>query len=318
MPGRSPASIPSLSFGFPAKGNIMSRIAFLGLGAMGSLMALNLIRAGHEVTVWNRSPAAVEPVVEAGATTAANPREAATGAEFILSMLTDDEAARHVWIDPETGAAKGMAQGALAIECSTVSPGWVRELRAALAMRGNDLVDAPVAGSRPQAEAGQLIFMAGGGVDAIDAARPVLAAMGPTLIHVGETGQGAMLKLAVNAFFAAQLVSMSEMLALLARSGIAGSEAAAMLARFPVTSPALAGAARLMAVRDGTPMFTVDLIAKDLGYALAEGEAADVSLPATKSSLDAFRRVQDAGRGHENITALAAIHDTQPAWRATH
>jgi 3-hydroxyisobutyrate dehydrogenase-like beta-hydroxyacid dehydrogenase len=252
-------------------------------------------------------------LLEAGARAAPTPREAATGAEFILSMLTDDEAARAVWLDPANGAAGGMAQGALAIECSTVSPAWVRELGRQLTKRGFRLVDAPVAGSRPQAEAGQLIFMAGGEADAIEAARPVLAAMGPKLIHVGETGQGAVLKLAVNAFFAAQLVSMAEMLALLARCGMTESEAAAMLAQFPVTSPALAGAARMMAARDTSPMFTVDLITKDLAYALVAAEAGGLALPATECSLDAFRRVQAAGLGGQNITALAAIRDPQPA-----
>jgi 3-hydroxyisobutyrate dehydrogenase-like beta-hydroxyacid dehydrogenase len=290
----------------------MSRIAFLGLGAMGSRMAANLVRAGHQVTVWNRSPAAMAALAGLGARTATTPREAAAGAEFILSMLTDDEAARAVWLDPAEGAVGGMAEGALAIESSTVSPAWVGELGAALRERGLRLVDAPVAGSRPQAETGQLIFMAGGEIDAIEAARPVLAAMGATLIHVGETGQGARLKLAVNAFFAAQLVSMAEMLALLGRSGIMESEAAAMLAQFPVTSPALAGAARMMAARDATPLFTVDLIAKDLTYALAAGEAAELDLPATRASLDAFLKVQASGRGNENITALASIRDAQP------
>jgi 3-hydroxyisobutyrate dehydrogenase-like beta-hydroxyacid dehydrogenase len=182
-----------------------------------------------------------------------------------------------------------------------------------LASRGLSVIDAPVAGSRPQAEAGQLIFMAGGKAQDIETARPVLAAMGPTLIHVGETGQGATLKLAVNAFFAAQLVSMSEMLALLGRSGIAELDAAAMLAQFPVTSPALAGAARMMAARDASPMFTVDLIAKDLAYPLAEGEGARLALPSTQASLDAFRRVQAAGQGAGNITALVALHDHRPA-----
>jgi 3-hydroxyisobutyrate dehydrogenase-like beta-hydroxyacid dehydrogenase len=291
----------------------MSRIAFLGLGAMGSRMAANLIKAGHQVTVWNRSSVAMTPLVEAGARAATTPREAANGAEFILSMLTDDDAARSVWLDPASGAAGGMGVGALAIECSTVSPGWVRELARLLMERGLRLVDAPVAGSRPQAQAGQLIFMAGGEADAIETVRPVLAAMGPALIHVGETGQGATLKLAVNAFFAAQLVSMSEMLALLGRSGITETEAAVMLAQFPVTSPALAGAARMMAARDASPMFTVDLVAKDIAYALAAGVAAGLALPATGASLDAFRRVQAAGRGHDNITALAAMHDPQSA-----
>ena len=110
----------------------MSKIAFLGLGAMGSRMAPHLTKAGHDVTVWNRSPAAVAAAVARGARSAATPREAAEGAEFVFSMLTDDDASKAVWMTADTGALAGLGRGATAIEASTVSPEWLRSLAAAM------------------------------------------------------------------------------------------------------------------------------------------------------------------------------------------
>jgi 3-hydroxyisobutyrate dehydrogenase-like beta-hydroxyacid dehydrogenase len=287
----------------------MTRIAFLGTGAMGSRMAANLIRAGHHLTVWNRTAGALAPLLALGARQADTPREAASGADVVISMLTDDAAAHAVWLDPDTGAASGMMAGAIALESSTVSPIWVRHLAAVLARSGVDLLDAPVAGSRPQAESGQLIFMVGGDDATLERARPVLEAMGQMIHHIGPVGQGAVLKLAVNAFFAAQLASMAELLALLGRSGLPEPQAAELLATFPVTSPALAGAARMMAARASVPLFTIDLIAKDLGYALDEGEAKGLPLTATAATRNIFAMAQARGFGALNITALPKLFD---------
>src|SRR5579859_1408157 len=111
----------------------MSKIAFLGLGAMGSRMMPHLIKAGHAVTVWNRSPAAaVEAAVARGAQSASTPREAAKGAEFVLTMLTDDDASKAVWMTPDIGALAGLETGAIAIEVSTVSPDWLKSLAVAV------------------------------------------------------------------------------------------------------------------------------------------------------------------------------------------
>jgi len=150
-------------------------IAFLGLGAMGARMAARLVAAGHAVAVWNRSLAAAAPLVAAGARLTATPAEAASGATVVFSMVTDDVAARRVWLGGD-GAAAALRPGAVAIECSTVTPGWVRELAGGVAARGAHLLDAPVAGSRPQAEAGQLVFMVGGEAAALEAARPAAQA----------------------------------------------------------------------------------------------------------------------------------------------
>jgi 3-hydroxyisobutyrate dehydrogenase-like beta-hydroxyacid dehydrogenase len=285
----------------------MSKIAFLGLGAMGSRMAANLVKAGHEVTVWNRDPARAEAFRQQNARIAGTPRAAATGAAVVISMVTDDAAARSVWLDPATGALAALGPGAIAIESSTVTPAWIEELGAAVTARGARLLDAPVAGSRPQAEAAQLVFMVGGAREAFDAARPVLDAMGVSIMHVGGLGQGAVLKLAVNTLFAAQLESVAELLGFLTRNGFAADEAAALLGAFPIVAPPIAGAAKMMAAKSVAPLFTIDLIEKDLGYIIDTAARSGASLPGAQSARAAFQRAQQQGLGQANISGLAAV-----------
>lgn len=140
----------------------MSNITVLGLGAMGSRMAARLIAAGHQVTVWNRTRRATQPLVDLGATLAASPRDASQGAEFVIAMLRDDEVSRFVWLDPECGALAGMSPGTVAIESSTLTSGWIQMLDAQMQHQRVSLLEAPVSGSRLQADTGQLTYLIGG------------------------------------------------------------------------------------------------------------------------------------------------------------
>ena len=137
------------------------RVAVLGLGTMGLGMAKNLLKAGFEVSVFNRTQSKAEPLRAEGATLAATPAEAAAGAEVVISMLADDAASRAVWLG-EKGALQAMEEGAVLVESSTATPAWVEALKAAAEARGCPLLDAPVTGSKPQAEAAQLSFLVGG------------------------------------------------------------------------------------------------------------------------------------------------------------
>ncbi len=285
----------------------MAKIAFLGMGAMGSRMAANLLKAGHTVNIWNRDRTKAEALVAHGARVADTPRAAASGAEYIFSMVTDDEAARHVWLDAKTGALIGMEAGAIAIECSTVTPAWVLELEQAVLATGGQLVDAPVAGSRPQAEAGQLLFMVGGSQESVDRLSPFLSLLGENVLHVGKAGQGAILKLAVNAFFASQLASMAELLGFLARNGFSLDAAADYMGKFPIVSAPLAGAAKMMAAGNTTPMFTIDLIEKDLGYVLDTAAKSKALLPNAQQARAQFQQAQAKGLGAVNISGLASV-----------
>lgn len=283
----------------------MTRITFLGLGAMGQRMASRLIAAGHAVTVWNRSPRAAQALHENGAIVAATPSEATKGAEVVISMVYDDAASRAVWLDEGNGALRGMSPSAIAIESSTLTPAWIAELGVAMAARGIAFVDAPVAGSRPQAEAGLLIYMAGGAESVIERVKPVLLAMGGVVHHVGPTGSGAWLKLAVNALFGTQVAAMAEQLALLRDAGVDLERALAALKAMPVTSPAAAGAATLMLAGNFAPQVPVDLIAKDIGYVLISSNQA---LPLTQAVAARFADAQRAGLGGENIVALSKLY----------
>src|ERR1700761_6043599 len=192
----------------------MSRISFLGLGAMGSRMATNLLKAGHGVTVWNRTPGRAEPLVQAGARQAATPREAAEGAAFVMAMVRDDEASRHVWLDADQGALPVMSPDAVAIECSTVSVAWVQQLHEAAAERGIEMLEAPLSGSRPQAEAAKLIFFVGGKETTAKLAEPVLQPMAAAVHYAGSAGCGATVKLLVNTLLGIQVAAMAEIIGL--------------------------------------------------------------------------------------------------------
>src|ERR1700693_3376147 len=153
------------------------RVAIIGLGIMGSGMAGRLLSAGFPVSVYNRNRAKAAPFAGAGATVAGSPREAASKADVIISMVSDDLASRGVWLGDQ-GALAGVSHGAVLIECSTLTVGWIKELAAAAAQRGCGLLDAPVTGTKPHAASGELSFLIGGSDAALATAQPVLAVMG--------------------------------------------------------------------------------------------------------------------------------------------
>src|SRR6186997_2757069 len=159
------------------------RVALIGLGLMGSGMARRLLGAGFPLAVYNRSPERAAPLGAEGARVAASPREAALDAEVILSMVADDAASRAVWLG-EDGALAGAARGAVLVDCGTLTVGWIEELSRAAAAAGCSLLDAPVTGSKPQAAAGELLFLVGGSADALEIARPALAVMSRAIVHV--------------------------------------------------------------------------------------------------------------------------------------
>nr|WP_320133625.1 NAD(P)-dependent oxidoreductase [uncultured Holophaga sp.] len=283
----------------------MADIAFLGLGAMGSRMAVNLLKAGHVVTVWNRSPAATAPLAEAGAKVAASPREAAAGADFVIAMVRDDEASRWVWQDPAKGAFAGMDPGAVAIDSSTISVAWAKALGEDAKRRGIPFLEAPVSGSRPQAEGALLIFLAGGEAAVFAQAEPVLKAMGSVLHHVGPLGQGALLKLATNTLMGIETTALAELLGMLKRGGVDLGKAVEVLSTTAVWSGILTRNAKSMLEGTFAPVFPVDLLEKDMRYTLeAAGEEA---APTIAASRGVFREAMDAGMAGDNHTAVARL-----------
>jgi 3-hydroxyisobutyrate dehydrogenase len=286
----------------------MSKIAFLGLGAMGSRIAARLVEAGHTVTVWNRSPSPVQALVALGARSASTPRDAADGAEFVLSMVTDDAASQSVWTNPEGGALAGIGKDAVVVEISTVSPAWIETLAGSVVGAGARFLEAPVVGTLPQAESGSLIVFAGGARETLVAATPLLQTFAAAIHPAGPVGQGAVMKLVANMLLAVQVAGLAELLGFAEKSGIDLKAALEMVATLPSASPAAIGMGRLMVAGDFAPRFTAALMAKDLRYASQHAASHQVELPVVAASRAVFDRLCAIGKGDENITAVATLY----------
>jgi 3-hydroxyisobutyrate dehydrogenase-like beta-hydroxyacid dehydrogenase len=285
----------------------MSRIAFLGLGAMGSRMAASLVAEKHAVTVWNRNLARAETLREAGASVATSPRAAVADAEFVISMVRDDTASRQVWLDDSTGALGAIAPNSIAIECSTLGLEWTRELSARCTAGNRAFLDAPVVGSRPQAEQRQLIFLVGGTPEAFLRARPVLSQMGAAIHHAGQNGAGTMTKLVINALLAIQVAALAELTETIHRQGFDRERIAEIFFTTPVCSAAAATATRLMLADGFAPMFPVALVEKDLDYALAAG-GTTTAVPMIAAAQTVFAQAIREGLGEQHFTSIAQLY----------
>lgn len=285
----------------------MAKIAFLGLGAMGSRMVPHLIAGSHELVLWNRNAAKAAAVADKYVRIAASPRQAARDAEFVIAMLRDDEASRHVWLDPDEGALAGLSARATAIECSTLSLDWTRTLAQQCRSRDVSFLDAPLAGSRPQAEARQLIFTVGGETETVHKAEPVLLAMGAALHHAGPTGSGMALKLALNALFAIQVAAMAELIGMLRRQGLDPVRATEIMGTTPVCSPAAKVAAQMMLAEVFAPLFPIKLVAKDLGYALAAA-GLETTGPMIAAAEAVYGHALAQGLGGDHLTSIVQLY----------
>ena len=281
----------------------MEKVALFGLGNMGSGMAGQLLRAGYPLTLWNRSIERANAFEQAGAHVAASPREAAERAEIIISMVADDEASRQVW-NGEHGALAGVRRGSVLIESSTLSPGWIKELAIAAGEKGCDFLDAPVTGSKPHANSGELFFLVGGEGPAFDRALPVLREMGRDAIHLGPSGSGALMKLINNFVCGVQAAALAEALALIEKSGLNRDQASMVLLNGAPASPLVKALAPRMLARDYTVNFALELMSKDLTYAAAEGERNSVPLTTAPAALSLFNRAVEQGFGQLDFSAV--------------
>ena len=282
------------------------KVALLGLGTMGSGMARNLLKAGFCLRAYNRSYKKAEALQQDGATAARTPREAAEDADVVLSMLADDDASRATWLG-EDGALAAMKAGSVAVDCGTVSPGWIAELQTAAQAKGIAVIDAPVTGSRPQAETGQLTFLAGADATALDRIRPVLQAMSKEILHAGPVGSGAQLKLINNYLCGVQVASFAEALAWIERSGLNDAMAVDFLKRAAPGSPLLATMAERMTKRTYEVNFVLDLMRKDLAYARRAASEFGVALSTAENAEDLFARAQQEGHGAQDMSAVVEV-----------
>jgi 3-hydroxyisobutyrate dehydrogenase len=280
-----------------------TKIALLGLGLMGMGMAGRLLDAGYPISVWNRTPGKAEPLVKRGAQAAGSPREAAAGADLVLSMLSDVPVCRDVWLG-RGEALLGVTPGAILVESSTVTVEWIHELDQAARQHGCELVDAPVTGSKPQAAAGQLLFLAGGSEAAVSRITPVLKAMGRDVVHVGPVGSGARLKLINNFLSGSQAAALAEALSLIERSGLDRQKALQVLTEGAPGSPIVKTLSGRMTERAYEPQFVLRLMAKDLRYAVSEADLQGLDLDMGRAALRVFEHAIDAGQGEEDMSAV--------------
>ena len=282
----------------------MARIAVLGTGAMGSRMARNLADAGHSVVAWHRTAERLRPLAEAGIEVAATPWAAAKGADAVLSMVRDVDASEAVWCASGVGALHALSPSALALECGTVTPDWARELAGRVTDRGAGFVDAPVVGTLPQVEARQLVALTGGEPRDVERARPVVVGFGARLEHVGPAGAGTVVKLAVNALYAAQVAAAAELLGVVGRAGTDAGRAAEVVGGLAVMSPALRAAMTLMLTGDVEPQFPVHLVEKDLGYLRELAASGGSAAPVAAAVHGVFAEAMEHGLGARNITVV--------------
>ena len=278
-------------------------IAFLGLGIMGSGMARQLLAKGFPLSVFNRDPEKAIAIGKEGAHFAHSPGEAAAHSQVIISMVADDNASRTLWLG-ENGALAAAAPGTICIECGTVTVDWVKELATAASLRGCEFLDAPVTGSKTQAAAGELNFLVGGAVSIIERARPVFEAMGKSIIPLGPVGSGAMLKLVNNFVCGVQVAALAEAMAMIEHSGLDRAKALEVLTSGAPGSPLFKAVSTRMTALDYTPNFLLRLMAKDLGYAIHEGNKLSIEMITAAAALQAFERGIAAGHGEKDIAAV--------------
>jgi 3-hydroxyisobutyrate dehydrogenase len=279
------------------------RVAILGVGIMGGGMAGQLLSAGFPLTIYNRNREKAKPYVDAGATLASSPREAAARSEIVISMVADDAVSRGVWFG-ENGALAGAAPGTLLLECSTLTVPWIKELAAAAADRRCEFLDSPVTGSKSHAASGELLFLVGGSDKALAAAMPVLSVLGRDTIHFGPIGSGAVMKLINNFLAGVQAASLAEAIAFIHAGGLDLDKAMAVLTTGAPGSPMI----KLMSTRansgDFTPNFLLRLMAKDLAYVAEEGTRHGLNLQTAKAAHAVFQNAVAAGYGEQDISAV--------------
>jgi 3-hydroxyisobutyrate dehydrogenase-like beta-hydroxyacid dehydrogenase len=269
---------------------------------MGRPMGLNLLKAGHSLTVWNRTPSRAQELVAAGATLAKTPREAAASSEVLLTIVSDPPALEEVLWGHEgqnDGVLAGLQPGSIYIDSSTTSPALVKKIAAVCSEKKVGFLDAPVTGGDWGAREGNLVFMIGGDAATLQKVEPVLGAMGKKWFHLGSNGAGQTIKLAMNGILALQVSAMAEALALVSKAGLKGEQLIEVMQSSMARSGVLDVKSTLMVKGDYKPSFPLRLMHKDLGLMLDLGNQLGVALPATAAAREVYNAVK--GEAKEDL-----------------
>jgi 3-hydroxyisobutyrate dehydrogenase-like beta-hydroxyacid dehydrogenase len=286
-------------------------VAFCGLGIMGSRMAANLVRAGHDLTVWTRTAEKAEAFArEHRAAVAATPREAAAAADVVITMVVDAPQVVTVLLG-EDGAVHGARDGTLFVDMSTIGRQATIGLGERLTAHGVRFVDAPVTGSSPKAEAGTLTIMAGGDAQDVERARPLFEAMGELVVHAGAVGQGQMAKVINNAVAAANTVALGQALLVGKATGVDLDALVEIMGAGSGGSAMLALKAGPMREHDFTTLFKLEHMLKDVRLCLEEGQAAGVPFTAAAEAREILSAAMGRDLGDADFAALLEVLEGQ-------
>jgi 3-hydroxyisobutyrate dehydrogenase len=293
------------------------RVAFLGLGIMGSRMAANVSRAGFELTVWNRTAEKAERFCaeNPGTTHAATPAEAAAEGELVITMVVDGAQVESVLLDEPHGAALGAKPGTLFVDCSTIGPAATREIAGRLGEHELALIDAPVTGSSPKAADGTLTIMVGGTDGEFERAKPVLDAMGELIVHAGPLGHGQLVKLINNAVAAANAATLGQALIVAAKAGADLDALTTVMAAGAGASTMLSLKARPMREHDYSTLFKLDHMLKDVRLCLEEAQAAGVPFEFAALAGQILVAANGRGLGDADFAALIEVVEGQAGFR---
>lgn len=288
----------------------MAKVAFIGLGNMGGPMAINLVKAGHQVTVFDLSEQACQQLREAGAEVASSAGEAATGVDYVLSMLPAGKHVAGVYLGEE-GLLSQLDGSTTVLDCSTIDAATAREVGEAAAAAGVGFMDSPVSGGVAAAAAGTLAFMCGGSAETFEKARLILGDMGKNIFHAGPAGAGQVAKGCNNMLLAIHMIGTCEALEMGARNGLDPKVLSEiMLASsgrnwsLEVYNPYPGVMENAPASNDYKPGFMVDLMAKDLGLALEIAEQCNFENPMGQLARELYVQHQGAGNGQRDFSSI--------------
>jgi len=282
-----------------------TRIGFIGLGRMGGNMAARLLAAGYPIYGEEQTRADAQGLIQRGLRWRDTPREVAEAADIVFTSLPDDEVLEAVASGPD-GILAGLAAGKIWVDMSTVSPRASRELAARVRELGASMLDAPVSGSVPQVQAGTLTIMVGGDEQAYAQVEPILRELG-TPTHIGENGQGLVLKLAINISLAVQMLAFAEGLVLADRAGIDRELAVGVMTQSAIGSPMLKARAELVLDLPEDAWFDVSLMQKDVVLALDAARELHIPLPSTAAADEVLTVARGLGYEHRDLAAMFEV-----------
>ena len=283
-------------------------VGLIGLGLMGHPMAVNFLKKGFSLTVWNRTASRANDLVSEGAKVAASPQDAAAVSDVLLMIVSDPPAVEQVlWGDK--GVFKGLGRGSVLVDCSTVSPDLARRSGAFCSERGMEYLDAPVTGGTWGAEKGELVMMVGGSADTLQRVEPVLGAIAKRWFHLGPVGAGQTVKLAMNLLLALEVQAFAEALALTESGGVAGEGLVEVMQASMGRAPVLDVKAPLLLKRNYPPSFPLRLMHKDIALALDLAKQLGVSLPAGTAAREVYAKILSSSREDVDYAAIGRYWD---------